>query len=138
MRTVQLNPRKPAIGHQPRRVDKLLRDGIDVRLRHLPRTRERDHADELLQVAVSQTHRDGTGRNGRSEDAPTACDAERLPAGVNNLHDGRRPVLLAGLGVFGPRCDEVRVLLLPGVFALQGGVEWRSQVVDVDLDVAYL
>ena len=113
---MQLNPRKPTISHQPRGIHKLPRDGIDIRLRHLARVRKGNHADKLLEVTVAQTHGDGTRRNSRPEDAATACDAQRLPAWVDDLDDGGGPVLLAGLGVFAPCCDEVGVVFFAGVF----------------------
>lgn len=48
MRTMQLDPRKPRVGHQPRRINKLPRHGIDIPLCHLPRRRERQPADDAV------------------------------------------------------------------------------------------
>lgn len=115
MRPMQLNPRKPTISHQPRGIHKLPRHRLNIPLRHLARIREGNHADELLKVAIAQTHGDGTRRNSRPEDAALTCDAQRLSAGVDDLHDGGRAVLLAGGGVFAPCCDEVGVVFFARV-----------------------
>lgn len=109
MRTMQLNPREPRVGHQPRRINKLPRHGIDITLRHLPRRRERNPADEPVQQPITHLQGDRAGGNRRRKDSAFACDAERLPTRVADLHDGGDAVLLAGFGVLGPCRDEIRV-----------------------------
>lgn len=137
MRTMQLNPRKPRVGHQPGGIDKLPRHGINILLRHLPRRRERQPADNPVQQSVPHLQGDRARRNRRRKDTAFACDAERLPARMTDLHDRGDAVLLAGFGVFGPCLDERRVGLFACVLAWQGRVERTAQVVDVDLDVPY-
>lgn len=52
------------------------------------------------------------------------------------LHDGRRAVLLARVGVFAPGFHQRRVLELSCVFGGEGWVEGASEVIYVDLDVS--
>lgn len=122
MRAMQLHPRKPRVGHQPRGINKLPRHSIDILLRHLPRRRERQPADDSIQQPVPHLQGDRARRNRRRKDTAFACDAERLPARMADLHDGGDAVLLAGLGVFGPCLDELRVGVFACVLAWQGGV----------------
>lgn len=80
-------------------------------------------------------HGHRTGRNSLREQASTSRATERLPAWVRDLCDGGCAVFLAGVSVFLPLGDEDCIGAC--VFGVEGWVEGTSEVVDVDLDVAF-
>lgn len=105
MRTMQLNTRKPSIRHQPRGINKLTNNPLDILSGHLLRLTPNQTPDQPIEVAVSNFYGDGAGRERLREHAAAASDAEGLPAWVADLSDGWRAVLLAGVGVFLPLRD---------------------------------
>ena len=68
MRPMQLNPAEAGITHQPRRINKLSRDSIDVLLRHFSRRRENKPAQPPLNETIAHIKRDSARRKCRSED----------------------------------------------------------------------
>ena len=126
MSPVQLNTRKPTIGHKPRSIDKLARDGIDIRLCHLPGSRKRKLAHEPLKPPISNVHLDGTRGNSRAKDTPAPSNTERLATRMTQLDNRRRAVLLARFGVFAPGFYHGCVLLFALVFDGQGWIKWGS------------
>lgn len=137
MRTVQFNPRKPTICHKSGGIHELANHPIDIRLCHFLRIRKRDGANELRKVAITETERDRTRRNRLPKDTPLASDARRLATRMTDLDNSRRPVFLTRIGVFPPLVYEGLVLLFIGVFGGGCDVEWRSEMVYVDLDVSW-
>lgn len=102
MRTMQLNPRKARISHQPRRIHKLPNNSLDIPPGHLPGFTPRHTCNTPLYQAIAEIYRDSTGRNGRRKYASLTRDAERLSSRVTDLDDGGGAVFLAGGGVFLP------------------------------------
>lgn len=133
---MQLNTRKPTIRHKPRSIDKLPRDGIDIRLCHLPRSRKRKLPHETLKPPIPNVHLDGTRGNSRYKDTPASSNTERLSTRMTQLDNGRRAVLLACFSVFAPGFYHGCVVLFALVFGGQGWIKWGSQVVYVDLYIS--
>lgn len=135
MRTMQLNPRKPTIRHEPRGVNKLPNHRIDIRLRHFPGRRKREYGRQLVEVAVAELEPNRAGRNRLLEDTSTASGSRRLAARMAELDHGRCPVFLTRVGIFPPLVHESFVLFLVGVFGGYRDVEGGSEVIHVDLDI---
>ena len=102
---MQLNARKPSIGHKSRGINKLTDNPLDILSGHFLGSRPNKTPDQTLEVAISNLDGHGAGRERRREDAAVACNAEGLPTWMADLGDGWRAVLLAGVGVFLPLSD---------------------------------
>lgn len=105
MRTMQLNTRKPSIGHKSRSIDKLTNNPLDILSGHFLGSRPNKTSDQAFEIAISNLDGHGAGRERRCEDAAVACNAEGLPTWMADLGDGWRAVFLACVGVFLPLSD---------------------------------
>lgn len=132
---MQLNPRKPAIRHEPSSIDELPNDRIDIRLRHFPRCRERENPSQLIEVPIAELEPNRTGRNRLREDASATGRARRLATRMAELDDAWSAVFLTRIGVFPPLVHQSFVLLLVGVFGGHRDVERGAEMVHVDLDI---
>lgn len=147
MRPMQLDPREPALRHEPRRVHELAHDRLDLRDRHLPRRAEQQRPEGPREQPAANVQRDRAGRDRLGEEPPLARAQGRLPARVADLDDGGRAVLLAGVSVLAPEGEGLLVEVASSssfsVFGGGGGggcrgrqVEGASEIGDVHLDVA--
>lgn len=134
MRTVQLNPRKARIGHQPRSINELPLHPLDIRNTHLPLLIPDKKRDDPQYETVAEINRNPAWSHRLAEESAFTGAAQRLPAGMADLHEGRHAMLLAGVGVFFPWGDRAGFAF---VFGLEGWVVGAAEVVYVDLDVAF-
>lgn len=138
MRTMQLKPGKPTISHQPRSIDKLTNNSLNIRLRHLTWIRERNRTRNLIKTTISKLKRNRRGRDRLTKDTFSSSDTRRLTTRMASLNNGRCAVFLTGLGVDAKLVHESFILLLVAVFGWHGDVEWCSKMSYIYLDVSWL
>lgn len=124
MGTMQLDPRKPSISHEPSGIDKTPNSFLDIPWSHLPRLGPSDTRNDPLQETITNINGHRTRRNSLREYPPTSRATERLPTWVRDLGDGGCAVFLAGVGVFLPLGDEGCVGAC--IFGVEGWVEGAS------------